>query len=128
MAKKTYLAQDVLNFVKSDWPPEGCWYYEDVLFLSDDNKNLKYWQGHLMLADGVDKNLKVPVDDLDGVILWQGQAGEDPTQGDGKSFIRELNNFLKYQTTTTTCIVEVPNEKVDAFKKNIAQLGLKVSK
>lgn len=124
MAKKTYLAQDVLDFVNKGWPgPEGSWYFEEVGFLDDSNKQINF--NDYSLQPGVERDLRVPASDIDGIILWQGK-GEDPSGG-GMSFIKELDKWLKRKTTTTLA-VEVPNDKVEALKEAVKKLGGKVCK
>lgn len=114
MAKKTYAAQEVLDFVNNGWPtPDGAWYMDDVPFMDNPALVGAGKEGYI-LKSGVDPALRVSVDDLSGSLFWQGD-GADPTEGDGKSFVRELDKFLKKQTHVTLT-VQVPKHAEVGFK------------
>ncbi len=123
---KTYLAQDILDFVNNGWPqPEESWYMEDVPFT--DREDVESDDLGYFLTDTALYSSRIPAEDVDGAILWQGKEGRDPTNGRGYSFKKKLDAFLKSRTTTTV-LVDIPNDKLEQLKTFVTSIKGKIAR
>ncbi len=95
---------ELQEFLQTGWPqPEDDFYMDHDVF------------------DGApDPKTTYETDDL-GPIQYQG-SGEDPTRGEGYDMAKLIRAWRK-KRTTEVFTVEVPKDKVEAFKALIQQHG-----
>jgi len=107
--------RDIARFVNEGWPgPE--WYMDDCGPAWDD-------------GFGDDGNPRRPeeivkLEKFECSLCWQG-SGEDPTEGAGKSFVKEFKRWHK-GLSMKTLVVEVAKHLEVTMRQAIANAGGKV--
>lgn len=117
------IGAEILEFYR-EWPPGDSWYLDD------------YENG---IEEGEGENGKVLVDagtmyDLSifGTIFWQGEDADlpknAPARGNDAVGFEAWFKHWKKSRTTTSVLIEVPKEKLEAFLALMKAGGFKVSK
>jgi len=111
---------DLINFWNA-WPPGPDWCVEDCCVVDRED-------GVLCLTDNVG-NPSEPVQpdekyEVFGWLAWQGK-GDAPSKIN-PDFANILRKWKKAKTTTTL-IVDVPNEKVEEAMRYLASIGGKIN-
>jgi len=109
--KPTLTALQVAEFMNYDIFWGHDWYFEDDgyldLFLRTDKK------GVYVLLDPARGLLLEALQQV--AVIWQGEKGKDPTNGEGYALGDLITQFVRNKKTTTL-VIEVPNDKVEELK------------
>ena len=102
--------RDIARFVNEGWPgPE--WYMDDCGPAWD----AAFWD------DGNPRRPEeiVKLEDFECAICWQG-VGDDPTQGSGKSFVKEFRKWYKGLRLTQSQLA-VSAETIEDLRRQLAE-------